>query len=84
MTCEMCGKHDHQETIKHKGLTVRVCRQCGNTIREERRPKQAKARRARQEQAQAARTAPPVAVEEPDDDLPPPVEGEEDGEATAV
>ena len=78
-TCEKCGR-PAQETLKHKGLTIRVCRQCGNVIREERRPKQAKARAARQEQARAARAAPPVKTAEDDDDLPSHVGDDDEGE----
>jgi len=38
MTCQQCGERPGQETLKHEGRTTRVCRQCGNGIRDRRRP----------------------------------------------
>ena len=72
MKCQACGKHEHQETLRRKaeGTPIRVCRQCGNDIRAQLRPKQASAREARQLAAREARAkaaAPPVDL---DDDLP--------------
>jgi len=72
MMCQVCGKREHQETLHRKaeGTAIRVCRQCGNDIRAQLRPRQASAREARQLAAREARAK--AAAPKEDDDLPPP------------
>ena len=58
MKCQECGERPRQETMRHEGKTLRVCRQCGNGIRTIRRPKQAAAREKRRAAARAEREKP--------------------------